>query len=200
MGLAAVATLLYTQGSVKILIVMYSINVFLTFTLSQLGMVRHWWTSRGHDTKGHWRRRLFIAALGTLVTGGILVVTAIIKFTQGGWVTLAVTGAFVGICVMVRRHYQQVRGVLKSLDDVLTDLPFPTREEAPGLGAGASSRRFVTRAREGGGRSSVDQSPSSWRRRTAASSRKGSSWVARRAQKIARFGSPVRWAIRAWRA
>ena len=133
MGLAAVATLLYTQGSVKILIVMYSINVFLTFTLSQLGMVNHWWTSRGHDTKGHWRRRLFIAALGTLVTGGILVVTAIIKFTQGGWVTLAVTGAFVGVCVLVRRHYQQVRGVLKSLDDVLTDLPFPTREEAPEL-------------------------------------------------------------------
>lgn len=131
MGLAAVATLLYTAGSVKILIVMYSINVFLTFTLSQLGMVRHWWTCR--DGLGHWRRRFFIATLGTLVTGGILVVTAIIKFSQGGWVTLVVTGAFVGMCVVVRRHYQQVRNVLKSLDDVLTDLPLPQREDTPEL-------------------------------------------------------------------
>ena len=131
MGLAAIATLLYTGGSVKILVVMYSINVFLTFTLSQMGMVRHWWNSRG--TLPHWRRAILLAALGTLVTGGILVVTAIVKFTQGGWITLAVTGTFVAMCMLVRRHYHQVRGVLKSLDDVLTDLPLPAREIAPEL-------------------------------------------------------------------
>ncbi len=133
MGLAAIATLLYTGGSVQILIVMYSINVFLTFTLSQMGMVRHWWEVRA--TQPHWKRRWLLALLGTSVTGGILVVTAVIKFMQGGWVTLAVTGAFVGICFLVRRHYQQVRGVLRGLDDVLTDLPFSdhavTTELAP---------------------------------------------------------------------
>jgi amino acid transporter len=131
MGLAAIATLLYTGGSVKILIVMYSINVFLTFTLSQLGMVRHWWNSRA--TLPHWRRAFILASLGTLVTGGILVVTSVVKFMQGGWITLAVTGAFVGMCMVVRRHYHQVRGVLKSLDDVLTDLPMPEREHAAEL-------------------------------------------------------------------
>jgi amino acid transporter len=131
MGLAAIATLLYTGGAVKILVVMYSINVFLTFTLSQLGMVRHWWNTKG--TLPHWRRAFILASLGTLVTGGILVVTAVVKFTQGGWVTLAVTGVFVVLCMLVRRHYHAVRGVLKSLDDVLTDLPLPVRENAPEL-------------------------------------------------------------------
>lgn len=131
MGLAAVATLLYTGGSVKILVVMYSINVFLTFTLSQMGMMRHWWNLR--STLPHWRRALILATLGTMVTGGILVVTAIVKFTQGGWITLLVTGSFVALCMLVRRHYHQVRGVLKSLDEVLTDLPLPAREVAPEL-------------------------------------------------------------------
>jgi amino acid transporter len=131
MGLAAVATLLYTGGAVKILIVMYSINVFLTFSLSQLGMVRHWWEVRA--VRPHWKRRWLLALLGTAVTSGILVVTSVIKFTQGGWVTLAVTGAFVGICFVVRGHYQQVRGVLRGLDDVLSDLPFTDRPVAPEL-------------------------------------------------------------------
>ena len=47
MGIAAALVLLYTRGSVQLLVVMYSINVFLTFTLTQLGMVRHWWNVRG---------------------------------------------------------------------------------------------------------------------------------------------------------
>ncbi len=131
MGLAAIATLIYTGGAVKLLVVMYSINVFLTFTLSQLGMVRHWWEVR--KTEAHWRRRITLAFVGTVVTGGILIVTATIKFTQGGWITLVVTGAFIGLCMLVRAHYLRVRGVLKSLDDVLSDLPMPERENTPEL-------------------------------------------------------------------
>ena len=131
MALAAVATIIYTGGVVKTLIVMYSVNVFLTFTLSQLGMVRHWWEVR--KSSAHWRRRLLLATLGTTVTAGILITTAVIKFKQGAWVTLAATGAFVGVCFLVRSHYQRVRNVLKSLDDVLTDLPMPEREQAPEL-------------------------------------------------------------------
>src|SRR5262249_37209979 len=131
MGLAAIATLVYTGGDVKLLIVMYSINVFLTFTLSQLGMVRHWWEVP--TSQPPWRRRFLLSALGTLVRCGILVVTAVIKFGKGGWVTLAVTGAFIVLCMAVRAHYQRVRGVLKSLDDVLSDLPMPARETTPEL-------------------------------------------------------------------
>jgi amino acid transporter len=125
---AALGTLYYTRGSVDLLVVMYSINVFITFTLSQLGMVRHWWQVR--TTTPHWRRRLGLAALGTLVTGTILVVTSTVKFAEGGWITLLATAAFVGVCVLVRRYYTRVRSLLSNLDETLTNLPLkgPARE------------------------------------------------------------------------
>jgi hypothetical protein len=68
MALMAVAVLVYTQGKVQILIVMYSINVFMTFTLSQLGMVRHWWQMRAEG--GHWRRRMIVAMTGEITLRG----------------------------------------------------------------------------------------------------------------------------------
>ena len=120
MCLAAAAVLVYTLGQVKILIVMYSINVFMTFTLSQLGMVRHWWQMRAEG--GHWRRRMIVAMTGTSVTATVLVVTSVIKFQEGGWVTLVATSMFVGFCFLVRTHYQRVRKMLRSLDDVLGNL------------------------------------------------------------------------------
>jgi len=131
MGIAAALVLLYTRGSVKILVVMYSINVFMTFTLSQLGMVRHWWSTRGQQE--HWRRRLTIAAVGTLVTSLILVVTSVMKFEQGGWVTLLATGGFIVFCFLVRAHYRRVRQLLSSLDEVLTNLPMPEPKNPPEL-------------------------------------------------------------------
>jgi len=121
MGLAAAAVLVYTLGRVEILIVMYSINVFLTFTFSQLGMMRHWWLERAAGN--HWRRRMMVALAGTLVTATVLVVTSVIKFEQGGWVTLLATAALVGFCFLVRSHYRRVRSMLRSLDDVLGNLP-----------------------------------------------------------------------------
>ena len=131
MGLAAAAVLLYTHASVKILIVMYSINVFLTFTLTQLGMVRHWWGDRAKHQ--HWRRRFLVALSGTLLTATILVITSVVKFTQGGWVTLAVTGVIIGFCFVVRAHYRSVRAMLGSLDEVLTQLPLPEPRQAVDL-------------------------------------------------------------------
>jgi amino acid transporter len=131
MGVAALIVLLYTRGLVSMLIVMYSINVFLTFTLTQLGMAYHWWGTRG--TLAHWKRRIAVAVLGTLVTGTILIVTATLKFLDGGWVTLAVTGGLIAYCFVVRGHYRRVRRMLVSLNDVLTNLPLPTPREAPEL-------------------------------------------------------------------
>src|SRR5678816_3836297 len=131
MGVAAVLVLLYTGGLVKILVVMYSVNVFVTFTLSQLGMVRHWWNER--RGLAHWRRRLIVASIGTLVTFGILCVTASVKFSEGGWVTLVVTGALIGFCFIVKYHYLRVRGLLSSLDDVLMNLNLPEAKTLPDL-------------------------------------------------------------------
>ena len=123
MGVAAGLVLAYTGGSIEMLLVMYSINVFMTFTLTQVGMVRHWWNTRRQLQ--HWHRRLLIALLGATVTGGILVATITIKFREGGWVTLGATGALIVFCFVVRSHYRRVRNMLSSLDEVLTNLPLP---------------------------------------------------------------------------
>jgi amino acid transporter len=102
---AAVGVLLITAGSVSVLVVLYSINVFLTFTLSLLGLVRYWWRHRG---EGSWLVRIALSLLGLIVCGGILIVTTLEKFTEGGWITLIITGLVIAIGVAIRRHYQTV--------------------------------------------------------------------------------------------
>jgi amino acid transporter len=131
MAIAAGVVLAYTHGLVRILVVMYSINVFLTFTLTQAGMVRHWWNSRFKEA--HWRRRLIIATLGTVVTGFVLIVTTLVKFREGGWVTLLATAALIGFCFLVRRQYRRVKRMLSTLDETLTNLPLPEPKHIPEL-------------------------------------------------------------------
>lgn len=131
MGLAAVALMIYTGGAVSILVVMYSINVFIAFTLTQAGMVRHWWNHRGDS--GGWKRRLAIATVGTLVTGSILLLTAVLKFTEGVWVSLLVTSAVIALSFIVRGHYRQARRMLRTLDEIVMDLPLPKPKGTPVL-------------------------------------------------------------------
>lgn len=130
MGLSAVAMLLYTGASVHVLVVMYSINVFLTFTLSQLGMCVHWWQVRRQDTS--WGRRFLLNGVGLMVTATILAVTVVLKFRQGAWVTVITTTAAVAFCVLIRRHYNSVKLLMKRADDVLLTLPKPKPSEQTG--------------------------------------------------------------------
>ena len=123
MGLAALGILYITGGRVDMLVVLYSINVFITFTLSQLSMCKHWWEVR-HE-HADWLHRFAINGLGLVLTSIILVATTVIKFGQGGWMTMVITGGFIGICVFVRSHYKETKQALKRLDDMLIDLPFP---------------------------------------------------------------------------
>jgi amino acid transporter len=127
MGIAAMAMLFYTHASVDILVVMYSINVFLTFTLSQAGMVRHWIEDRGPG----WKRGFLLNATGMLLTFGILIMTAIIKFKEGGWVTIVVTGCFIAACIAIRNHYANTLKSLRGLNKVLGDLPLAPLTTVP---------------------------------------------------------------------
>src|SRR5215467_9998604 len=83
MGLAALGILVVTGGRVALLVVLYSINVFLTFSLSLLGLCIYWWRVRRDDRR--WLHRIALSCWGLIVTGGILVVTLVEKFTEGGW-------------------------------------------------------------------------------------------------------------------
>jgi hypothetical protein len=117
MGGCALVMLIGTGGSVDKLVVLYSINVFITFTLSQLGMVKHWWQVRKTDR--NWLHGIFINAIGMTLTSFILVMMLIEKFTEGGYVTMLLTGALVAFAFAVHRHYDEVRKQLKRLDLIL---------------------------------------------------------------------------------
>ena len=107
MGGASLAVLLLTRGEVGLLVVLYSINVFITFSLSQVGMVRHWWQVRLEDPSWWWR--MGVNAVGFGLTFSILITLAWVKFFSGGWVTLLMTTALVVVAFAVRRHYEGVR-------------------------------------------------------------------------------------------
>lgn len=117
MGAAALAVILCTHASVEMLVVLYSINVFITFSLSQLGMVRHWWQDRARAPQ--WKRKLLINGFGLLLTTGILASLCVVKFFEGGWATLFVTGALVGVAFWVKAHYKQTQHKLHRLNELV---------------------------------------------------------------------------------
>jgi amino acid transporter len=126
MGLAAIAALFYTRGNITMLVVMYSINVFVTFSLTELGMTRHWIAER--KTPG-WKHQLAIHGTGLVMCLTILCVTLYEKFAEGGWMTSLVTSATIFVCFLIRRHYESVKQDLRRLDDVLVPIaPIPVAD------------------------------------------------------------------------
>ena len=114
MAVAASFILLVTGGNVVILIVLYSINVFATFSLSQAGMVRHWWQVKRKE--GYWIPKLLINGLGLILTLSILFTVIFIKFTEGGWLTILITSSLIFFVVRVRNHYKRAEKLLNRLD------------------------------------------------------------------------------------
>ncbi|HSA60060.1 MAG TPA: APC family permease [bacterium] len=116
MGAAAIGTLIYTRGNITMLVVMYSINVFITFVLTELGMAGHWIAERLKEPR--WKSQLAIHGTGLVMCLCILSVTLYEKFAEGGWMTSLITSAVIALCFLTRRHYQSVRSSLKRLDDL----------------------------------------------------------------------------------
>jgi amino acid transporter len=150
MALAAFAALFYTRGDVSKLVVMYSINVFLTFTVSNLAMSKFWVEHRKQLTS--WPKQLLAHGVALVLCATILVITVVEKFAEGGWVTIVVTALLVVLCFVIKHHYGLVAGALRQLDD---DLPSPPEIEAVHR-AGASgpvprapSEAFVTASANG---------------------------------------------------
>jgi amino acid transporter len=129
MGLAAGVILVGSHASVDLLVVLYSINVFITFTLSQLGMTVHWWQVRAEVPR--WKSKMLINGVGCTFTAIILVLTTTLKFYQGGWVTVLMTGGLIAVCMIVRRHYDAVHKAIEQLEaDVLPEI-FAAAEKEP---------------------------------------------------------------------
>lgn len=119
MGGAALGMMTLSRGSVHFLVVLYSINVFVSFTLAQLGMVRHAWASRTRDP--HWATCLRTNGAGFVLTSFILLSVTVVKFKEGGYLTLLITGGLVVFVSLIRRHYADTAALLSRLDDLVLE-------------------------------------------------------------------------------
>jgi amino acid transporter len=108
--LAAVSSVLLIVfgGSTHALIPLYAIGVFTAFTLSQAGMVKHWWREHGP----RWQAHAAFNALGAVATALVVVVIAATKFTHGAWIVIIITPAMIMTFIAVHRHYDMLRGQL----------------------------------------------------------------------------------------
>ena len=121
MGGAAVFLLFYTHSSITSLVTMYAINVFLTFSLSEIGMSTYFVRNRRRETE--WKKHLPVHLTGFVLCFTILCITSYEKFTEGGWLTLLITGGLVLLCFLIHRHYKNVLKAVRKLDDLLLDIP-----------------------------------------------------------------------------
>jgi K+ transporter len=121
MGGAAILLLFYTHGSISNLVVMYAINVFMTFSISEIGMSTYFIRNRKKEM--HWKKHLPVHMTGFILCFTILVITSYEKFREGGWMTLLITAAFVALCYLIRGHYNKVKMAVRKLDDLLMDIP-----------------------------------------------------------------------------
>jgi amino acid transporter len=121
MGGAAALLLFYSHGRISTLVVMYSINVFLTFSLSEFGMSRFFIKHRRTDPL--WKKHLPVHLTGLTVCLTILVITTLEKFSHGGWLTLLITSGVIWLCFLTRRHYNRVKKGVRELDELLTNFP-----------------------------------------------------------------------------
>ncbi|MCP2335858.1 APC family permease [Actinomadura rupiterrae] len=98
------ALLVAADGDMNTLVPLFAIGVFVGFTLSQAGMVRHWW----HDRPRGWQGRLALNGFGALLTGVAAVVVAATKFLEGGWLVLVMLPVLVLVMERVHRAYDRI--------------------------------------------------------------------------------------------
>ncbi|OGO96232.1 MAG: amino acid transporter [Coxiella sp. RIFCSPHIGHO2_12_FULL_44_14] len=113
-GLSALVILLATNGEVDFLVVLYSMNVFLTFSMSLWGLSTYWWQHRAKEKR--WIFHLFFSLLALLVCLIILSIMLISKFEMGGWITVVITGTTVACCLIIKKHYRRFHQLKKKLD------------------------------------------------------------------------------------
>jgi hypothetical protein len=104
LAILASALLVIFAADTNRLIPLYALGVFLSFTLSQSGMVVHWWKLR----ETGWRRSIIINGLGAVATGVVTVIIASTKFTHGAWISVLGIGLLIYLFVAIRRHYKRV--------------------------------------------------------------------------------------------
>ncbi len=143
LALATGALIVLFGGDTHALIPLFALGAFLAFTLSQAGMVVHWWRERG----ARWRLKAGINGLGAVMTGATLIIVGASKFMEGAWITVLVIPLLVALFRQVRRHYGQVAEQLSLAESSPTREPLaPLRVIVPVSGvhrANSDAVRFA---------------------------------------------------------
>ncbi len=112
LAFAAIAFIVAFQAEVTALIQLYIVGVFVSFTLSQIGMVRHWTRLLTVETdpavRRHMMRSRVINTIGFFCTGTVLIIVVVTKFVAGAWIAILAMGALFVIMKMIHKHYDTV--------------------------------------------------------------------------------------------
>ena len=152
LAVGASALVILFDASVTRLIQLYVVGVFVSFTLSQLGMIRHWNKRLRLPQNGGERSKVLrsrsINIVGFMMTGFVLTIVLVTKFTHGAWITVVMIALVFGIQRLIRRHYDTIRGQLR-IDDWHARRALPTRVRALVLVSNLSkpSMRAIATAR-----------------------------------------------------
>ncbi|MBU8827410.1 APC family permease [Mycolicibacterium goodii] len=134
LALAAIAFVVAFQAEVTSLIQLYIVGVFVSFTLSQIGMVRHWTRLLRTETdpaiRRHMMRSRAINAVGLTATGAVLVVVVVTKFVAGAWIAILAMSALFVLMKLIHRHYDTVARELETGADGEDDIVLPSRNHA----------------------------------------------------------------------
>jgi amino acid transporter len=135
-GLAAAIVVIFS-ARVEALIPLFAIGVFASFTLSQAGMVRHWFRERSPG----WQRSVSFNAVGAVVTAAVAVIFAVTKFVDGAWIIVVLVPSLVIMMVLVRRQYDGRRAEAAVAEGPIFGVP--TRERIVVVPVGDLSRDTV---------------------------------------------------------
>ncbi|HXX61883.1 MAG TPA: APC family permease [Candidatus Sulfotelmatobacter sp.] len=143
LAVVSIALVVAFSGKVEALIPLYAVGVFTAFTLSQAGMVRHWFRERGSG----WRRSAFFNGLGATTTAVVVVIFAVAKFALGAWIIFVVVPVLVVVMLAIHHAYVlEAQGLDVSSDVVI---PHPTRSQRIVVAAPALTRAVVQAIRVG---------------------------------------------------
>jgi amino acid transporter len=127
--LAALAIILVAiyQAKVGALIQLYILGVFVSFTLSQLGMIKHWTRHLRAEEDAAQRRKMktsrIVNGVGFVMTGSVLIIVLVTKFTHGAWIVCVMMPALYLLMISIRKHYDKVALELRLPDDAKSTLP-----------------------------------------------------------------------------
>ncbi len=123
LGIVAASLVVAAGGKTHALIPLYAVGVFIDFTISQAGMIRHWLRTR----EPGWRYRLAVNAVGCVATGVVAVVVTTVKFADGAWLVVVLIPILVALMLFVRREYDAQAAELHVRDDLV--IAGPQRDE-----------------------------------------------------------------------